>query len=94
MFSLHYYLLAEHVVTLVSSPHATLSHFSLSHICPLCVAVVAGPPPSSSVPDDISDDVTLPSDQSSKSRGEDKSPRVLMTITGQIQHVQWNTIFY
>ncbi|XP_028262876.1 rho guanine nucleotide exchange factor 11 isoform X2 [Parambassis ranga] len=32
-------------------------------------AVVAGAPPSSSHPDDISDDVTLPSDQSSKSRG-------------------------
>ncbi|XP_045919768.1 rho guanine nucleotide exchange factor 11 isoform X2 [Micropterus dolomieu] len=33
-------------------------------------AVVAGPPSSSSVPDDITDDVTLPSDQSSEPRGE------------------------
>ncbi|KAM8747250.1 rho guanine nucleotide exchange factor 11 isoform 3-T3 [Acanthopagrus schlegelii] len=33
-------------------------------------AVVAGPSSSSSVPDDITDDVTLPSDQSSKPRGE------------------------
>uniref|UniRef100_A0A671UNH4 Rho guanine nucleotide exchange factor (GEF) 11 n=1 Tax=Sparus aurata TaxID=8175 RepID=A0A671UNH4_SPAAU len=32
-------------------------------------AVVAGPSSSSSVPDDITDDVTLPSDQSSKPRG-------------------------
>ncbi|XP_072232044.1 rho guanine nucleotide exchange factor 11 isoform X3 [Leuresthes tenuis] len=35
-------------------------------------AVVAGPPSSSSVPDDITDDVGFPSDQSSKSRGEGK----------------------
>ncbi|XP_030287728.1 rho guanine nucleotide exchange factor 11 isoform X3 [Sparus aurata] len=33
-------------------------------------AVVAGPSSSSSVPDDITDDVTLPSDQSSKPRGK------------------------
>ncbi|XP_041820615.1 rho guanine nucleotide exchange factor 11 isoform X2 [Chelmon rostratus] len=33
-------------------------------------AVVAGPSSSSSVPDDITDDVTLPSDQSSNPRGE------------------------
>ncbi|XP_044039216.1 rho guanine nucleotide exchange factor 11 isoform X2 [Siniperca chuatsi] len=33
-------------------------------------AVVAGPSSYSSVPDDITDDVTLPSDQSSKPRGE------------------------
>lgn len=35
----------------------------------LCIAVVAGPS-SSSVPDNISDDVTLNSQQSSKARGE------------------------
>lgn len=39
----------------------------------VCVAVVAGPPPSSSsVAEDITDDVTLTSNQSSKSRSEAK----------------------
>lgn len=37
----------------------------------LCIAVVAGPSSSSSVPDDITDDVTLSSDQSSKPTGKD-----------------------
>lgn len=39
---------------------------TLSSVCSLCVAVVAGPPSSS-----VLDDVTLPAEQSSKPRGKD-----------------------
>lgn len=46
-----------------------ISALDLWHTLILCIAVVAGPS-SSSVPDDISDDVTLNSQQSSKAKGE------------------------
>lgn len=53
--------------TFLHSKKQTLAH-TLSSI--LWIAVVAGPS-SSSVPDDLTDDVALPFDQSSKPRGED-----------------------
>lgn len=53
-----------------SKTNTSAHRYSFPHLCLLCIAVVAGPSSSSSVPDGITDDVTLPSDQSSKPRGE------------------------
>lgn len=65
--------------------------FLCPHVYSLCIAVVAGPS-SSSVPDDITDDVTLPSDQSSKPRGKDTA-QGNDNQTGQDSHsfiYMWN----
>lgn len=80
LFLLFFCLLAPHNTTTHWSTSPSLFFtafsftykplFSLSHVYLLCIAVVAGPSSSSSVPDDITDDVTLPSDQSSKPRGK------------------------
>lgn len=74
------------LLSLFPSPLRLFSFLSrtlfFTHIYPLCVAMVAGAPPS--VPDGITDDVSLPSDLSSQSRGEanmqgngDKTSRLL-----------------
>lgn len=61
------------LVQLFTPLHPSVRSSFVTSLSSVCVAVVAGPPPSSSsVAEDITDDVTLPSNQSSKSRSEAK----------------------
>lgn len=97
LHSFQHQLIPSPFVTLLSftykkNKQPTSAHiFLCPHVYSLCIAVVAGPS-SSSVPDDITDDVTLPSDQSSKPRGKDTA-QGNDNQTGQDSHsfiYMWN----